>query len=94
MVRSGDGDRVYLPVLKDFTKVLNIHRSIAQLLLCDACECGHNAAIHIANVRDTSGIAILYERSKMSIASDMQTKDCKVETIVGTHNLTVAFGSG
>src|SRR6185437_5384036 len=71
--------------------VLDAFRSIAQLLLRDSREGSHNVTINVAIVCDTSGIAILCKRTKVIIASDMQAEDCKVDSVIGTENATIAF---
>src|SRR5271166_2968666 len=58
VIGSGDGDGIYVLLLKNGAKVLVAGGSISQLMFSDARKLGQNRAVHIAHMRNTGGIFI------------------------------------
>ena len=91
MVGSGDGDGVHILLLENLAKVFFRRGRLAHLLLRTVGELLENVAVHIADMGDAGGVLVRLERREMSVATAIQTDDGKVQAIVGTQDLAIAF---
>src|ERR1700691_1149888 len=91
VVRNGDRDGIHVRLLQNLAKVLVVGGSISQQLRRGARELCQSSAVYIANMRQAGRIFVSFKSCEMSIAALAQAYDCKVDTLVGTDDLTVAL---
>ena len=91
MVGGGNRDRIHILPFQDVAKVLVGRGGLTHLLLRRVRELLKNIAVNVADVRDPCSIFIRLESGKMSIGAAIETNDCKVDSVVRAHDLTVAL---
>ena len=91
VVGSGDGDGIYILLLENSAEIFFRHRRFAHLLLHAVGELFEYVAVHIADMRDAGGVPVGLERREMSVGAPVKADDSKVQAIVGTEDLAIAF---
>ena len=91
VVGSGNRDGVHILLLENRAKVFFRRRRLAHLLLHAVGELLEYVAVHIADMRDAGSAPVRLERREMSVGAPVQADHGKVQAIVGTEDLAIAF---
>ena len=91
VVGSGDGDGVHILQLENSHGSLFRRPAPRPSPAARVGELLEYVAVHIADMRDAGGAPVGLERREMSVGAAVQTDDSKVQAIVGTEYLAIAF---
>src|SRR6185437_10021294 len=92
VVGRGDGDGVYIFGGEGLAEVFVGGGRIAELLLDGAGELVESVAVDVADVGDLRMLLVCLERGEVGIGAAVEADYGKIDTVIGTKNLGIAFG--